>query len=85
MPQVCYRLVETPTTACMPRCARPELLHGENRFTGNSGTVKISLKFGNVISVLHCFEKKTRQTEKKDTNLIVKRFKATRNRYKPNI
>ena len=46
MPQVCCRLVETRTTACMPRCARPELLHGENRFTGNSGTVKISLKLG---------------------------------------
>ena len=44
-----------------------------------------ALKFGNVISVLHCFEKKTRQMEKKDTNLIVKRFKAARNRYKPNI
>ncbi|MCH7559605.1 MAG: type II toxin-antitoxin system RelE/ParE family toxin [Planctomycetes bacterium] len=53
-------------------------------WTGEGGyRVVYALKFGDAISVLHCFEKKTRQTEKKDINLIVQRFKAARNRYQP--
>ena len=40
-----------------------------------------AMKFGDAISVLHCFEKKTQGTEKKDINLIVKRYKEVKNRH----
>ncbi len=43
--------------------------------------VAYATKFGDVISVLHCFEKKTQQTEKKDIDLIVKRYKEARERH----
>ena len=38
-------------------------------------------RFGDVISVLHCFQKKTQQTSKRDIDLIVKRYKVARERH----
>lgn len=38
-------------------------------------------KFRNTITVLHCFKKKTQQTDKQDINLIVKRYKAASKRH----
>ena len=40
--------------------------------------VAYTVKFGNTISVLHCFEKKTQQTSKKDIDVIIKRYKQAR-------
>ncbi len=43
--------------------------------------VAYTVKFGDAIIVLHCFEKKTQQTSKKDIELIVKRYKEARERH----
>ncbi len=49
----------------------------EIRIWGADGTYRVvyAAKFGDAISVLHSFEKKTQQTSKKDIELIVKRYK----------
>lgn len=43
--------------------------------------VAYATKLGDTISVLHCFEKKTQRTSKKDIDLIVKRYKEARERH----
>ena len=50
----------------------------ELRLWDEAGTFRVIYvaKFENTVYVLHCFQKKTQQTAKKDIDLAAKRYKA---------
>ncbi|WP_423246891.1 type II toxin-antitoxin system RelE/ParE family toxin [Spectribacter hydrogenoxidans] len=44
---------------------------------------RVLSRFADVVCVLHCFQKKTQRTSKRDIDLVTKRFKALMQERKP--
>ncbi len=57
----------------------------ELRLWDEAGTFRVVYvaKFSDVVYVLHCFQKKTPQTAKKDIDLVTNRYKALRKEIAP--
>jgi phage-related protein len=57
----------------------------ELRLWDEAGTFRVVhvAKFGDAVYVLHCFQKKTPQTAKKDIDLATQRYKALRKEIAP--
>lgn len=69
-------------TDCKPLTGLGKGIGGisEIRIWAKDGGYRVAyvLKIGDAITVLHCFEKKTQKTAKKDLNMIVQRFKEAK-------